>query len=116
MIRNIFTVSLIVCFSSILIADASLAGGRSPVPSNEYDELKSQLESSNMGSTLGDSSAQVLDILSATQQDASGIKYHILATVAIKGRVENICFTVQHNPRARRNFFVTKAQVGAQDC
>lgn len=119
---NIFAISFVVCIS---IADAfmpyslfpPMAGGHSPVPAQRCGELKSQLESSNMGSALGGTaSVRILNILSATQQVVAGMKYHILATVSIDGRTEKCCFIVHHSLPPQRRFNVLSAEVGVQEC
>ena len=113
MIHQIFAVSLVLCFSSILIADALLImpGGRYPVSSDQFDELKTQLENSNLDSALGgDSSVQIKDILSATQQAVPGMDYHILAYVSIKGEIKKVCFFAS---KIEEKLTVTSAQVDA---
>ena len=118
MMRQILAISLFVCFSSILIADSYLIipGYYYPVASHQYGELKTQLESSNMGSALGgDSSVQIVNIISAKRNFMPGKNYRILANVSINGQTKTVCFVTQSLP-SQEQLTVTSAQVGFKTC
>lgn len=109
---NHFAVLFVVC---ILIV-AAFADGLHPVPENQYDELKFQLQNSKMDRFFGGKSIQVLDIVSATEQVLNGKNYHILANISINGRTKKCCFNAQNFFPRQDGYFIIKADVGAKKC
>lgn len=114
MIRQIkiSVASFILC---ILISTA-FADGLYPVPTRQYDDLKTKLRNSNMERTFGSTKVDVLDIKSVSEQVVDERNYHILATIVIDGRIEKCCFVVHHFHPPQQRFFIVSADVGARKC
>lgn len=110
---NIFALSFIICISSILTADVSTADGRSPVPASQFNQLKSQLESTKLGQAFGGNRVRILYIESATQQAMEGTLYHIMAKISFNEQPKSCCFTVH---KTDQEFDIQRIQIGAKKC
>lgn len=128
-LANIF-VFLFYCISSILIADAGLplppaatirerpltrrAGGYYETPKSAYENLKVELQNSNVASALStrDSCVRVVKILSAYQQVVAGMNYKIKATIKINNRLKVCCFKVFRGLSRDAQFNVNCADCG----
>lgn len=94
MIRKAILAVFFICISSTLLANAVMPGGYAKMDPNDFKDLQTKLQNSNVQSVMGtkDSSVKVESIESASKQIVAGTNYLIFANVLVDKKPQKCCF------------------------
>lgn len=111
MLRQLKPFILSITFIAVfLIASASIPDGYTPTPTNDYGNLKTNLENSVLDKT----NVKMKKINSAYQKKSGDLLYAVDADVSVDNRVEKCCITASQSPHGE--FFINFAQCENESC
>lgn len=110
---KVSTFLFVVCIASSLLAGVYMTGGFIPVPEAEYNDMRSQLNSSNTEIFFGNSDLNILYVNKAMQKinAYNDVDYKILTTIDLDHQIKQCCFDAHESSSS---FEIQKTEVGDQ--